>query len=184
MNRWVEVLLCLVLWYVFYSFLEYAGHRWLLHKMRLANRFESETIRQMCRNHMKLHHGREYEHEERHYDDNPLQLAIVGFIPSVLMALVVFRFDHFATKLFMGFGAIYAVVFYVTHLEMHLRRGWFFARTALFRNLDERHRVHHDEPNTNFNVVLPLFDWVFGTEGGQSRNLTRLLRSRSRRLRS
>jgi hypothetical protein len=166
-----------MLWYVFYSLLEYAGHRWLLHKMRVANSFESEWLRLMCRNHMKLHHGRDYEHGEHHQDDNPLQLAIVGFIPSLLSAYLVYKIDPFAAKLFVSYGAVYAVLFYVVHLEMHLRRGWFFSRTLLFRKLDERHRNHHAEPNSNFNVVLPLFDWVFRTTASKRRILPRMIRS-------
>lgn len=177
MHRLLEIVLCLMLLYVFYSLLEYAGHRWLLHKMRLANSLGSEWLRLMCRNHMKLHHGRRYEHDEHHQDDNPLQLAIAGFLPSLLVALLVYEIDSFAAKLFVIYGALYALLFYVVHLEMHLRRGWFFSRTALFRKLDERHRHHHAEPNSNFNVVLPLFDWFFGTTVSKQRVLPRITTS-------
>lgn len=174
MHLLLEILLCLVLWYVYYSFLEYTGHRWLLHKMRLANVLQSEWMRVMCRNHMKLHHGREYEHDEHHHDDNPLQLAIAGFFPSLLTAFFVRKIDPFAANLLVGYGAGYAILFYAAHLEMHLRRGWFFSRMALFRQLDERHRRHHAEPNSNFNVVLPLFDWVFATTASKQRVLPRI----------
>ncbi len=176
MPRLFEVMLCLVLWYVVYSFMEYAEHRWLLHKMRVANSLESDSLRQMCRNHMKLHHGRDYEHDEHHYDDNPLQLAIVGFIPSVLVAYFVHKIDPFAAKLFIVYGAAYGMLFYVLHLEMHLRRGWFFSRMVLFQKLDKRHRDHHAEPNSNYNVVLPLFDWIFGTTASKRRALRPVIR--------
>ncbi|MDR3613745.1 MAG: sterol desaturase family protein [Candidatus Obscuribacterales bacterium] len=177
MYRLIEIPLCLMLWYVFYSFLEYTEHRWLLHKMRVANSLQSEWLRQMCRNHMKLHHGRDYEHDEHHQDDNPLQLAIVGFFPSLLAAFFVHKLDAFAAKLLISYGAAYAVLFYVVHLEMHLRRGWFFSKTWLFRKLDERHRDHHVQPNSNYNVVLPLFDWIFRTTASKHRVLPRIVKA-------
>jgi len=36
-------------------------------------------------------------------------------------------------------------------------------RTRMFRFLKQHHQLHHSYMGTNFNVVLPLADWMLGT---------------------
>ena len=62
MPKLLEVLLCLAGSYVVFSWIEYSGHRWLLHKMRMANRLGSEYLRHIKNNPIKLNHDGEYEH--------------------------------------------------------------------------------------------------------------------------
>jgi hypothetical protein len=150
--------------YSLYSFLEYAGHRWLLHKMRLANWSDSKWLRRMCYNHMKLHHGSDYEHIKLQKDDDPVQLALAGTVATVVAILPVHFIDPFAAGIVVTFGVAYAFAVYFVHLEMHNRRGSWYAKTASYRYLERRHRLHHEHPHTNFTIILPLFDWVFGTQ--------------------
>ena len=157
--------------YTALSLLEYAGHRWLLHKMRIAdgcpNAWLNRWLRQLCRNHMALHHGKEYRHKQHKTDDRPLQLALTAFLPGLLIAAVIYQFDSLTVKVLLVMGVSYAVVAWLVHLEMHLSQGRLYSRTALFRYLDYRHRMHHRCSGTNFNVLLPCWDWVFGTTTSQ-----------------
>lgn len=56
--------------------------------------------------------------------------------------------------------------YYLAAEEMHWRihlGGWL---PPGLRALREYHLAHHDRPDARFNVFLPLFDWLFGTNGG------------------
>jgi sterol desaturase/sphingolipid hydroxylase (fatty acid hydroxylase superfamily) len=61
------------------------------------------------------------------------------------------------------FSVVYSIGWWLVHREMHRSEGRFFAGNAIFRYLERRHQLHHLYPNTNYNVVLPLWDWIFGT---------------------
>jgi hypothetical protein len=150
--------------YVLLSFFEYAGHRWLLHKMLIAKRSGSEWLRRMCFNHTALHHKKPYLHTRHEQDDDPLQLLVSGAVVGLAISLPIYFFiDPLTVKLLMVLGPIYAVTMYKVHKHMHLQADSNKAGGALFRWLDSRHRLHHLFPNRNLNVILPLFDWVFGT---------------------
>lgn len=163
MSKLLELFLCLAASYVVFSWIEYSGHRWLLHKMRMANRLGSQYLQHMCTNHMKLHHGKGYEHKHHQKDDDPLQLTVVGMLVGFVGTLPLYLVYPFGAKVLVVVGILYALVMYFVHLEMHLRKGWFYAKTPVFRYLERRHRLHHLHPNANYNVLLPLFDWLFGT---------------------
>ncbi len=56
------------------------------------------------------------------------------------------------------FSVVYSIGWWLVHREMHRKEGRFFAGNAIFRYLEYRHQLHHLYPNTNYNVVLPLWD--------------------------
>jgi Fatty acid hydroxylase superfamily len=160
----LETLTRLAFTYVLLSFFEYAGHRWLLHKVRLARRCQSKWLERMCLNHMGLHHKKPYRHESHEQDDDPLQLVVAGTAVGLVVAVPIYFFvDHLTVEMLAGFGPLYAVTMYVFHKQMHLRADGPPFRWPLLSWLDKRHRLHHQHPNHNMNVILPLFDWIFGT---------------------
>jgi hypothetical protein len=68
--------------------------------------------------------------------------------------------------LFLVTGALYMVLYEVSHLSYHLPRESFIGRRRLIRWLREHHARHHDPrlmQKWNFNVTIPLFDWLYGT---------------------
>jgi hypothetical protein len=163
----IHVLLSLLAGYVILSWLEYTGHRWLMHKMRIAKVLRSNWLKRLCHNHMALHHGKPYQHERsNHYEggDDPLQLTITSLVAGLVIAWPIHHFiDHLTVDMLMVLGPLYAVTNYLVHKEMHVARRPFWARTALYRYLEHKHQLHHAHPNTEFNVILPLFDFVFRT---------------------
>lgn len=63
-------------------------------------------------------------------------------------------------------GALYVVGYELSHLSYHLPEDHPVGRLRLVRWLREHHRRHHDPrlmQRWNFNVTLPLFDWLLGT---------------------
>jgi hypothetical protein len=149
--------------YLFLSLLEYSGHRWMMHRMRIANLLDSEWLRLLCINHMVKHHKKPYEHDHHEKDDDPLQLALTALVPALLVSVPLYFYDPLTVKMLTVVGVVYAVLAYVVHNEMHLRHGLFYTQTALYRYLERCHHEHHAHPNSNFNVILPFWDWVFRT---------------------
>ncbi|HEX4446780.1 MAG TPA: sterol desaturase family protein [Polyangiaceae bacterium] len=63
-------------------------------------------------------------------------------------------------------SALYMVTYELSHLSYHLPEDSFVGRRPLIRALREHHRRHHHTAlmqRWNFNVTLPLFDWIFRT---------------------
>lgn len=59
--------------------------------------------------------------------------------------------------------SIYYALYESLHWCMHVPKDRWIEKTAVFRWLTVHHRAHHQRQNTNFNVVLPLADFLFGT---------------------
>lgn len=63
-------------------------------------------------------------------------------------------------------AGLYMVTYELSHLAYHLPEDSFVGRRALVRVLREHHARHHDPrlmQRYNFNVTIPLFDWLLGT---------------------
>lgn len=68
--------------------------------------------------------------------------------------------------LFLAGEATYVVAYELTHLAYHLPKSHPVQRIGLVRWLSEHHGRHHDPrlmQRWNFNVTVPLADWLFGT---------------------
>jgi hypothetical protein len=92
-------------------------------------------------------------------------LAIVlTMIPGAALTALVFGRN--AGCLFLLTSSLYVVSYELTHLVYHLPAHHPLARSRLMRALREHHATHHDPSlmqEWNFNVTLPLADWIFGT---------------------
>jgi sterol desaturase/sphingolipid hydroxylase (fatty acid hydroxylase superfamily) len=64
-------------------------------------------------------------------------------------------------------------------MEMHKPEKRFFSHWSVYKFLARHHYLHHRYQNKNFNVVLPLADYVLGTSVRASRaDLQGMYRSR------
>lgn len=71
-----------------------------------------------------------------------------------------------AGKLFLVTAASYMVGYELTHLAYHLPDDHPVARLGLLKLLKRHHARHHDPrrmQRENFNVTVPLADWILGT---------------------
>jgi len=153
------VLGCLVVW----SLIEYAAHRWVLHRHRRIHAA-------LYREHSQQHHGYftdEFMHTESHVDINrvllrPWDVLLVEIAAAVLaggVALVDVRLG----LLFFATANLYCVAYEVLHGLYHC--AWSENVPGL-RAMTRHHRAHHDPTSMgrwNFAVVFPILDSIFGT---------------------
>jgi hypothetical protein len=79
-------------------------------------------------------------------------------------------------------SGVYVVAYELTHLAYHLPEDSFVGRLHVVQVLREHHRRHHHPAlmqKWNFNVTLPLFDWVHRTLAPEEVVARAVSRSRS-----
>ena len=153
-------------WFFYGSFFEWVFHKYLFHSPKI--------IPATYNAHAITHHGL-YRGDDSY--DMPSEDDPHGH--HIMM-------DWFALPLFIGFhlpfiwliqhftgipsmwGAIAAITVYYAcyegmHYVMHVPRDRWIEKTRLFKFLNEHHRLHHKDHNTNLNVVFPLADLLLRT---------------------
>jgi sterol desaturase/sphingolipid hydroxylase (fatty acid hydroxylase superfamily) len=144
---------------------EYASHRWSMHRPRFP--------RAVHHRHVVEHHAF-FTHDRMAMDDLTdlrwvlfppwaLPLLVVAVLPffAGLWALVLPRTAWLLLLAVIAYYGVYEITHALAHLRVHddpLGR----AVAALTRH----HRVHHDPQlmrRWNFNFVVPLGDWLWGT---------------------
>jgi hypothetical protein len=118
---------------------EWWMHRWLLHRVYRREHW---------------HH-----HVDPTSDLHVLPLLSDAVLAVIAGALVLATGRRVGGALFGGFALGY-VAFYYAHWFMHL--GWWPSRGPLAAAA-RRHALHHAGIEANYNVLLPLGDWLFGT---------------------
>ncbi|HXE89802.1 MAG TPA: sterol desaturase family protein [Terriglobales bacterium] len=141
------------------NFFEYALHRWLLH---WAGSYPGEG-------HM-LHHRSLGKPEEPLYVNLGgraifvVAMFVVNGVPVVLLDRLVFSqagfFLHagFAPGMLVAFS-LYFIVTEQIHWRFHMG-GWL---PASLRTARTRHLAHHQHPDQDFSIFLPLFDRLLRT---------------------
>lgn len=157
---------------LFLSAMEYFFHRWPMHNAPFVRRWG--LGREAFESHAVLHHGRFYKDfagdrdPAARYVSLDLQpgYLLLGFAP--LWGALCLLSLTFGLTLAAGL-LVHGTVWTAVHREMHEPEGRWFSRTAPYRLWRAYHKRHHENPGANFNVLLPFFDFVFGTYGGLSR---------------
>jgi len=150
--------------FVLCCFLEYLEHRYLLHqRTRLgAAAFRIHT----------LEHHRFYT-EEDFQPESLRDYAFILFPPPLVLGYLLGVVPLFGGAAWLllganagwlvgGTAALFFLLYELIHFASHV------GATGLpgVRFLAEHHRLHHRTvlmTTCNFNVVCPIFDWVFGT---------------------
>lgn len=92
-------------------------------------------------------------------------VAVLAFIlPSIGLFWVIFGKDIALVILstMVGFYLSYEWL----HLSYHLPADSWFGQTKAIKYLRKHHQIHHKPENMrdfNFNVTVPVFDWIMGT---------------------
>jgi hypothetical protein len=93
-------------------------------------------------------------------------LPALQVLIAPVVALLWWALGRNAAALFLLAATFYYVLYEVLHLAYHLPEGHAVARWTLVRRLKAHHQAHHDPALMtagNYNVSLPLFDWLLGT---------------------
>jgi hypothetical protein len=153
--------------FVISNFTEWHAHKNLLHR-----RFK--PLGELYDRHTPQHH-RVYRHGDmaiRSWHELRLVLipavGVAGIIATSIpgAALAGWLFGANVGWLFLLTSGAYVTTYELTHLAYHLPADSFIGRRAFVRAMREHHARHHDPrlmQRWNFNVTVPLADWVFGT---------------------
>ncbi|MBI1397562.1 MAG: fatty acid hydroxylase family protein [Betaproteobacteria bacterium] len=163
---WIEALTVPVT-LLYANLVEYVGHRWPMHRRMKG----LEVIYR----HTTVHH-RYFPHDRFGYED-PRDFYALLLPPSI----VLFFFAGFALPaglvigwlltpncalLFVASATGYFLAYEWLHLCYHAPETSWPYRFGWMRALRRHHLVHHDPglmSMCNFNITVPLFDWMFET---------------------
>lgn len=162
---WVDLLI-LPIWILLLFIFEWVVHRWVLHRSTFG-------LRSIYRLHMEHHglYGMEtmslVEFREIYYILMPVYA--IGLVFGLVLPLGFFlgwlislNCGYLIVISSLGFFLAYEWL----HLSYHMPVGSFVGRMSLVRHLRRFHRLHHNSllmNRYNFNVTLPLVDWMMGT---------------------
>jgi len=152
---------------VLMSFLEHQIHRSLMHR---ANFLSSRLLffNKMFEHHAILHHGQ----YSKVFDDKPvaagedrhLRLSIrEGFLEALPIAALLAVISLEGAIIFEIVVCLHHFIWNKRHLEMHKPEKRFLSDWPVYKFLARHHYLHHKHRDKNFNVVLPLADYVLGT---------------------
>jgi hypothetical protein len=147
-QRWV---IGLVIGLVWGNAFEYAYHRWLLHRPRSS----------FGKGHLEHHAnvGTPEEPEHVSLGKSPFHVALLFLTNGVLAVSIDLLLGlRIASGVFVGW-ALYLISAEEIHWRIHMN-GWL---PRGLRFAEAYHMSHHDIPNTRYNVFLPIFDFLLGT---------------------
>ncbi len=150
------------------NFAEYYAHRWLGHR-------KTKYGKLFYQRHSGDHHSFFLEHAMPYQSVRDWRVVlfpgylIIAFIAGLVVPggwlLMQIATDNVAYLY--GAAAISGYLLYeVMHFSYHLPDGSFVERTPIWRELRQLHVEHHKRDlmtEKNFNITIPIFDWVFGT---------------------
>jgi len=169
----IELLAWLAISAVIMSFAEHQIHRHLMHNSNfLSRRFQ--PFKQTVESHAVLHHG----HYRAIFSDEPvppgqdrgLRLSLKeGFLEALPVACLIATISLPGAIILVMVVCLHHFFWNIIHVEMHKPEQRFFSSWPLYKWLARHHYLHHRYPNSNFNVVLPLADYVLGTNSRASK---------------
>ena len=151
---------------VFASFFEWTLHRFVMHKRVSFFSYPFEKHALVHHQIFKADETYHLIHEKDKYTipmawwNGPAMIA-VGIIPFAVTAWWLKSWG-FITGSFIACSGYYGTYEYL-HWCMHIPRKRNIERSGIFFRLNGHHLLHHRYMGKNLNVVLPLFDFLFGT---------------------
>lgn len=111
---------------------------------------------------------------------NGIVLVAAGMMPFSAVCLCIGHWFGIMAGGFLGCTAYYAA-YESMHWCMHkpLVRRRLVEKYGFFRKLNGHHILHHRYMGKNYNVVLPIYDWAFGTLMRRSPKPFRQVRGRA-----
>lgn len=153
---------------------EYLIHRYVMHGAVFSAllSFCPGPFQDIWLDHAVKHHRRFYRRFDHEPDPVGREIGIsiswwhtaaaaVGMAPA--LALLAWGVSPVAAAAALCVVPIQTLAWNALHREMHQPNGGWWTRSGIYRFLEAYHRAHHDRPETNFHITLPLFDVLFGT---------------------
>lgn len=147
-------------------------YEWLVHKRVLHKRLKPFEI--IYDKHTPMHHMIYVEEDMALHDAREFRLILIpamGVLGIVLAAAPVafglaYLWSTAAGWLFLLTASLFMVSYELLHLSYHAPADSFIGRRKVIGWLRAHHARHHDPrlmQRFNFNVTVPLFDWIMGT---------------------
>lgn len=164
--RWME-LLAVPFLYVVSNATEWRAHRDVLHERVpfapvLYDRHTPIHHRIFTTDDMSIRSPRELAHVLI----PPYGVVLIAIAVAPIAALLFLLGQRNVAGLFLATTMLYVVSYEWLHLAYHLPETSFVGRIGVVRALKRHHATHHDPrlmQKWNFNVTVPLWDWVRGT---------------------
>jgi hypothetical protein len=163
----IQVVGWFVVLVVVMSIVEHQVHCRLMHKKPRHFLLRDLAARQKMFTSHAVEHHRQYR---AHFHDDPvppgedrgIRLNIrEGLIESLPLAIVLSFFS--TTAAVMWPMVVHHFLWNQIHLEMHKPEKRPFANWWAYKFVARHHFLHHRYPDKNFNVALPIGDFLFGT---------------------
>jgi hypothetical protein len=149
------------------NFFEWRVHKHVLHRRR----FPFEVIYDK---HTPMHHMIYVEDDMALRSVREFRLVLIpaAGVLGIVLATAPFAvavaalWSAAAGWLFLLTASLFMVSYEVLHLCYHAPKGSFIGRRRIIARLRAHHARHHDPrlmQRHNFNVTIPLFDWIMGT---------------------
>ncbi len=149
------------------NFFEWRVHKHVLHRRRWP-------FQVIYDKHTPMHHMVYVEEDMALRSTKEFRLVLIpamGVLGIVVAALPIAiaiskLWSSSAGWLFLLTASLYMVSYEVLHLCYHAPKDSFIGRLAFIRVMRTHHAKHHDPrlmQKWNFNVTVPLFDWILGT---------------------
>jgi len=158
----LEFAMWFVLWAPLVALLEYATHRWIMHK---ANRLLDPQLTQL-KAHMTHHKG----HNDHEFVDMPLKNCFLLICPALALLVAWGVAVGPLASVVIPAAALLSWSFFYTYLwtQMHraihgVESNWFRKSGPIFRFFRDHHLKHHANGRANYGTVFPWTDYVFFT---------------------
>ena len=151
------------------SIVEHQVHARLMHKMPRHLFWRNLPARRRIFTSHAVEHHRQYRAA---FHDDPLPPGedrgirlnmFEGLLESLPLSIVLAFFSTTGAIMFPVVVCLHHFLWNQIHLEMHQPRNRPFAKWAAYKLVARHHFLHHRYPDKNFNVALPVGDYLFGT---------------------
>jgi hypothetical protein len=164
--KWTDFLTIPIV-FLFANFFEWRVHKHVLHRRRWP-------MQVIYDKHTPMHHMIYVENDMALRSTQEFRLVLIPaagvlgvvVLTTPLAVAVAYLWSATAGWIFLVSCSVYMVSYELLHLCYHAPKESFIGRRAIIAKLRAHHAKHHDPrfmQRWNFNVTLPLFDWVFGT---------------------
>lgn len=166
------------------------GFEWRVHKSVLHQRMPG--VGTLYDRHELTHHVIYTYDDMAMRSARELRLILMPAYAVVLVFFIDTPFAYAAAKLiswnagclFMATSMVFFLAYEWLHAAYHLPAESFIGRLGVIARLREHHRRHHDPrlmKHWNFNVTVPLFDWLYRSSWTPEREAERAARKAARR---
>lgn len=160
---WFPVLIVLM------SLIEHQVHQRLMHKKPRLPFLRRLAVRNNIFTSHALGHHAQYrkifhDNPSPHGEDRGIRLNLwEGLVESLPISLLLVFFSTTAALMFPLVVCLHHVLWNQVHMEMHKPENRFFSNWPLYKFVARHHFLHHRHPDKNFNVALPIGDFLFRT---------------------